>query len=109
MPKFIDFFIFDFKRFMCKRNLIALSLVLILLFYAVHRGTGKYKKTMLDGKEFQKTESLTFSRLSNYTEYSKRGIMVLFIPSAPVIFFTNPVLFSVLFSYMVPIKIILLK
>ena len=89
MEAFKSFFIFEFKRFTCKRNTIIILLLLFFLLYFIQAGVSQYKAALENNEEFKKTENLKVSIYITYSQYGAMGIRMLFTPSPISVFFSN--------------------
>ena len=94
MRHLYDFFLFELKRFLKRRNLIILLLMFALSLYFVYEGINDYKNITDRGLDFQKSESIMFSKILNYTHYSFYGFRLFFMPAASGIFFQTPGIMS---------------
>lgn len=94
MRNFLTLFLLVLKRFFSKRNILLLIVLAVILMYGLHKGSVEYKKSLDDRREFQEIESQSFTSISNYAEYSLRGLNVYFIQPKSGIFFSNLLLFS---------------
>ncbi|MCU0287469.1 MAG: hypothetical protein MUF15_13880 [Acidobacteria bacterium] len=90
MPKFRAIFFKDYKRFICKRNIIILAVLILLLQYSVHKEIRDCRDFTIKSKEFQANEASTYRNMVNYTNISSAGITILFLPAATGILFTHP-------------------
>lgn len=92
MKFYTALFILKWKQFLSQKNIIVLTLLLIISLYSVHKGTQEYINTLSNAREFQENEEQIFESISNYIEYSARGVKVIFVPSASSIFMETPVM-----------------
>ncbi|HLP45969.1 MAG TPA: hypothetical protein VK469_08485, partial [Candidatus Kapabacteria bacterium] len=68
MSAFKSFFMLEFKRFFCKRNIILAALLWTLVMAFVQMGIGDYKNCINHGKLFQQNEKEKVSKFINYTQ-----------------------------------------
>ncbi len=94
MKIFEAFFWFEFKRLLCKRNLIFMLLLSFLLAIFANIGIKEYKASVRKGEELRNMESIIFSKLHNYMQYSIQGVRLMFIPSPLCIFSANSTIFT---------------
>jgi hypothetical protein len=80
----------EFKRFICKRNMVVIAVILIISLIGVHKGSEDYNRVLTDVKEFIDVEDSSFKYIRNYVVYSKNGFKVNFVPSPNMALFTNP-------------------
>lgn len=92
--RFKSLFILLIKRFFTKRNMALTAVLVIALLFGVHKGAIDNKRIINDSLEFKKVEGILFDTISNYVEYSERGVSVFFIPPASGVFFGSPAIFS---------------
>lgn len=89
MRTFKSFFTFEFKRFMCKRNITIISLLLFFLLFFIQTGITQYDVTLKENEEFKKIEKLKVAQYITYTQYGATGFRLLFAPSPISVFFAN--------------------
>lgn len=89
MKTFSSFLFFESRRFVSKRNLIVISLMLFFLLYFVQTGINQYQSTLQNNEEFKKIEKMQVSQYINYAQYGTIGIRMLFSPSPISVFFAN--------------------
>lgn len=89
MKNFNSFFVFEAKRFFCKRNSIIAVLLLLLAMIFVQVGSGRFKNTLVMKQKFQDIEKQKIEQYVTYTQYGGYGIRILFLPAPISILFTN--------------------
>ncbi len=94
MKTFISFFIFEFKRFVSRKNIVVLLLFSLLALYFVSSGINHYRNIKENKEKFQEIEKLKVQQYINYNQYGKYGFRLLFIPSPLSIMFDNSGAFS---------------
>lgn len=89
MSNFRSLFYMEMKRFLRKRNIVLWVILLLLILFFVNKGINQYK--ILPGKvqTINQIQDNYFKSIRNYDEYSRYGIIMLFIPSSPWILFQN--------------------
>jgi ABC-type transport system involved in cytochrome c biogenesis ATPase subunit len=89
MRTFKTFFIFEFKRFFGRRNIIISLLLLFFSMVFIQNGINNYK-SLLDHKDkFQEFERTKTTQYINYSQYGAYGIRMLFVPAPISVFFIN--------------------
>ncbi len=73
MTHFRAFFLTDFKRFFCKRNLVYLLIIFGLSVWFVVDGVNEYKGSLAKDSEFRELQVDDFGIFRNYHEYSVVG------------------------------------
>lgn len=94
MNTFKCFLLFEFKRSLTRRNLIAIILFFLLSLYLTNTGVQQYKEIMKNRKEFQEVEKRKVKQLNNYDQYGGYGFRLYFMPSVLSIFYNNTNLFT---------------
>ena len=99
MKAYKAFFIFEAKRFFCKRNSIIIAMLLFTSLLFVQLGINDYNN-LLDRKEkFQDIEKNKVSMYINYTQYGTYGFPILFVPAPISVFFIHSCVIQDLTAY----------
>jgi ABC-type transport system involved in multi-copper enzyme maturation permease subunit len=89
MKTYKAFFMYEAKRFLCKRNSIIIAMLLLTSLLFIQLGINDYNN-LLDRKEkFQEIEKQKVSKYINYRLYGVYGIKILYVPDTISIFFYN--------------------
>ena len=94
LPGFKAIFFKGINRFACKKNIVILAALILLLQCSLFKDSQEYQVFMEKSKEFQANEALAFKKMANYSMISGLGINILFSPSSSGGFFTHPPLMS---------------
>jgi len=89
MSNFRSLFHLELKRFLRKRNLVLWIILLLLILFFVNKGINQYKTLPGKVQTINQIQDNYFKSIRNYDEYSRYGIIMLFIPSSPWILFQN--------------------
>ncbi|MDQ1349942.1 MAG: transporter permease subunit [Acidobacteriota bacterium] len=89
MRTFKTFFIFEFKRFFGRRNVIIIVLLLLFSLVFIQNGINDYKNLLDHKDKFQEFERTKTTQYINYVQYGIYGIRMLFVPAPISIFFIN--------------------
>jgi ABC-type transport system involved in multi-copper enzyme maturation permease subunit len=100
MNTFSSFFLFESKRFLCKRNAVIMLLLMFFLLYFVQTGINQYQETLKNNEEFKKIEKLMVAKYKTYSQYGATGIRMLFSPSPISVFFGNTGVISNLTAFL---------
>ncbi len=92
LPKSI--FIFEFKRFTCKSNIIIFLLFFMVCLYLVIEGVAEFQDKVQNKEKFKEIERLKIPQFINYTQYGTFGFRILFLPSPLTVLFYNSCAFS---------------
>lgn len=89
MRTFKTFFIFEFKRFFGRRNIIISVLLLFFSLVFIQNGINDYKSLLDHRDKFQEFERTKTTQYINYSQYGAYGIRMLFAPAPISVFFIN--------------------
>ena len=99
MKAYKAFFMFEARRFFCKRNSIIIAVLLFTSLLFIQLGIDDYTN-LLDRKEkFQEIEKNKVSMYINYTQYGTYGFRMLFVPARISVFFINSCVIPDLTAY----------
>jgi len=99
MKSYNAFFIFEAKRFFCKRNSIIITMLLFTSLLFIQLGINDYNN-LLDRKEkFQEIEKNKVSMYLNYSQYGTYGFRMLFVPAPISVFFIHSCVIPNLTAY----------
>jgi hypothetical protein len=79
----------DWNMVLCKRTLVVMGLILLVVLIFVQSGVYKYQTLQVDKKEFQEIERLKVESYKRVEEFGIIGLKLLFIPEPAIIFFSN--------------------
>jgi hypothetical protein len=74
-------FVFEFKRRLCRRDIIIFLIIAVIFVFSAHHGKNKYLNTVENIKVFQEAEKAKVSQYLLYRQYGAFGIQLLFVPS----------------------------
>lgn len=89
MKTFGSIFSYEFRRFLCRKNVVILLVFMVLSLYLVQDGISQYKSVIENKEQFQEIEKVKVTKYINYTQYGIYGFRMMFIPSPLSIFFNN--------------------
>jgi len=98
MTNFLSFLSLEFRRYTCKKNLLYITVILLVALYATLLAVSDYEHTISSSKSFKKAEIKNFSIMKHYRDYSNFGLRVMSTPSASSIFFSSPDILTSLFG-----------
>lgn len=85
----IKFIKMDWNMVLCRRTLIMMGLIALVILIFVQSGVYKYVTLQQDKKEFQEIERLKVDSYKRVEEFGIIGLKLLFIPEPAIIFFSN--------------------
>lgn len=91
---FRAFFNLEAKRSWTPRNMIVLSVFLVVALYFMQTGIQQYRDIEKNREEFQEIEALKVRSFQNWEQYGGYGFRLYYIPSVVSIFFDNSNLFT---------------
>jgi ABC-2 family transporter protein len=94
MGNFIISIMFEIKRFYCRRNLLILSVMIILSVYGIQKDIDNYQHNIASNYEFQKVEINLFKYIKTYKSYIAKGFKVFFAPSPNMVLLSDPGIIS---------------
>jgi hypothetical protein len=89
MNAVIKFINMDWKRVLCKRNLLLMGLITVVVLIFIQSGVYKYETLQKDKKEFQEIEQLKVDSYKRVEEFGIIGLKLILIPEPTIIFFVN--------------------
>ncbi len=89
MQNFKTFFIFEFKRFFGRRNIVISVLLLFVSLVFIQNGINDHKIQLDHKDKFQEFERTKITQYINYSQYGIYGIRMLFVPAPISVFFIN--------------------
>lgn len=89
MRTFFAFLRLERQRLFSLRNLVAMTLFLIISVYLVHTGIQQYRNIEKKKDTFLKLEEQKFSQIQNWDQYGMYGFRLYFMPSPVSVFFSN--------------------
>ena len=87
MHTFKEFFLFEWVRFLGKRNLVVFGLLFVLVLGLTQYGVVQYKETLEEKSCFQDFESKKLDSFISYQSYANYGFRIMTIPSPLYILF----------------------
>jgi hypothetical protein len=79
----------DWKMLLCKRTLMVMGLIALVVLIFVQSGVYKYETLQKDKKEFQEIERLKVESYKRVEEFGIIGLKLILIPEPAIIFFIN--------------------
>jgi hypothetical protein len=89
MNTFIKYIKMDWNMVLCKRTLVVMGLIALVILIFVQSGVYKYETLQQNKKEFQEIERLKVESYKRVEEFGIIGLKLLFIPEPAIIFFFN--------------------
>lgn len=96
---FKTFFLFEWKRFFGKRNVILILLLLFLSVISIQNGVSEYKDILNRKEKFQEFERKKVTHYLTYSQYGAYGVRTLFVPASMSVFFIHSGVIPELTSY----------
>ena len=89
MNTVIKYIKMDWNMVLCKRTLVVMGLIALVILIFVQAGVYKYETLQQDKKEFSENERLKVDSYKRVEEFGIIGLKMLLIPEPTIIFFIN--------------------